>query len=171
MSHQQGAHFLSKLQSECPGLAPAGLYLLGHDNVCFLSKCNWNLLPKNVKFRGNTHMIQWYLHIFYLNLKSHTLWVSIYTSYTARLVNILSKKIENKRYEKKTMFLISVIWSVQNMQEVLPVITVFLTARREALLDFFCSFSLKGIIFSQFQPLNQLPGESRQTHFIKLNIQ
>lgn len=74
-------------------------------------------------------------------------------------------------YEEKMMFLISVIWSVQYMQEVLPVITVFLTAQREALLDIFVLFSLKGIIFYQFQPLNKLPRESRQTHFIKLNIQ
>lgn len=36
---------------------------------------------------------------------------------------------------------------------------------------FFVLFSLKGIIFPQVQPLNQLPGESRQTHFILLNIQ
>lgn len=36
---------------------------------------------------------------------------------------------------------------------------------------FFCSFLLEGIIFPQVPPLNQLPGESRQTHFIILNIQ
>lgn len=64
------------------------------------------------------------------------------------------------------MFVIRVILSVQNVQELLPVVTVFLTALREALLDFFVLFSLKGIIFPQVQPLNQLPGESRQTHFI-----
>lgn len=69
------------------------------------------------------------------------------------------------------MFVIRVILSVQNVQELLPVVTVFLTALREALLDFFVLFSLKGIIFPQVQPLNQLPGESRQTHFIILNIQ
>lgn len=69
------------------------------------------------------------------------------------------------------MFVIRVILSVQNVQELLPVVTVFLTAPREALLDFFVLFSLKGIIFPQVQPLNQLPGESRQTHFIILNIQ
>lgn len=69
------------------------------------------------------------------------------------------------------MFVIRVILSVQNVQELLPVVTVFFTALKEALLDFFVLFSVKGIIFPQVQPLTQLPGESRQTHFIKLNIQ